>query len=134
MPRGRWVILAVFFLGTLGIEGQAAKPLKLTQTIVAPGLKEGDFDHYAVELQSNRLFLTAEQNSAVEAFDLHTNKLVQAMSEAESAAFNSVPLRFEEAVYRLQGRCRNRIDTTLRFRTTGRTKRWLVSTRCSTRK
>ena len=64
MPRGRWVILAVFFLGTLGIEGQAAEPLKLNRTIVAHGLKESDFDHYAVELQSNRLFLTAEENSA----------------------------------------------------------------------
>src|SRR5580700_7022198 len=81
MPRGRWVILAVFFLGTLGIEGQAAEPLKLTQTMVALELKEGDFDHYAVELQSNRLFLTAEEHSAVEAFDLRTNKLVQAMSD-----------------------------------------------------
>src|SRR6202011_6203152 len=45
-------------------------PLKLLQTIPIPGLKDGDFDHFAADLAGHRLFLTAEKNSAVEVFDL----------------------------------------------------------------
>ena len=48
-------------------------PLKLFQTIPMPGLKDGDFDHFTVDLAGHRLFLTAEKNSAVEVFDLNAN-------------------------------------------------------------
>jgi DNA-binding beta-propeller fold protein YncE len=55
-------------------------PLKLLQTIPIPGLKEGDFDHFAVDLAGHRLFLTAEKNSAVEVFDLNANKLIHTIT------------------------------------------------------
>lgn len=55
-------------------------PLKLLQTIPIPGLKDGDFDHFTVDLAGHRLFLTAEKNSAVEVFDLNTNKLIHTLT------------------------------------------------------
>ena len=51
-------------------------PLKLAQSTPLPQLKEGDFDHFAVDLDGNRLFSTAEENSKVLVFDLKTNKLI----------------------------------------------------------
>jgi DNA-binding beta-propeller fold protein YncE len=39
-------------------------------------LKEGDFDHFAIDLDAHRLFLTAEANGLVEVFDTQTNKLI----------------------------------------------------------
>jgi hypothetical protein len=61
-------------------EGASAAPLKLLQTIPIPGLKDGDFDHFAVDLAGHRLFLTAEKNTAVEVFDLNTNKLIHTIT------------------------------------------------------
>lgn len=51
-------------------------PLKLAHSTPLPQLKEGDFDHFAVDLDGNRLFSTAEENSKVLVFDLKTNKLI----------------------------------------------------------
>lgn len=51
-------------------------PLKLVQSTPLPELKDGDFDHFTVDLSGNRLFSTAEENSKVLVFDLKTNKLI----------------------------------------------------------
>src|SRR5713226_4402744 len=56
---------------------QVPGPLKLAQTITLPGLKDGDFDHFQVDPVGMRLFLAAEDNSAIEVIDLRTNKLIQ---------------------------------------------------------
>ena len=53
---------------------RAAEPLTLIQTVPLPALREGDFDHFALDLTGHRLFLTAEKG-AVEVFDLRTNEL-----------------------------------------------------------
>src|SRR5712675_595667 len=54
----------------------AKAPVKLLHSIPLPDLKDGDFDHLAIDLQGNRLFATAEENSKVEVFDTKTNKLI----------------------------------------------------------
>ena len=59
-------------------------PLKLAQTIPLPQLKEGDFDHFAVDLANNRLFDTAEENSKVLVFDLKTNKLIHTLDDLKA--------------------------------------------------
>lgn len=63
---------------------QDTMPLKLVQTIPLPALHDGDFDHFAVDLQGHRLFLTAEENSAFEVFDLRTNKLIHTISDLKA--------------------------------------------------
>jgi len=63
------VLLTVAFAGE-------KTPLKLAQSTPLPDLKEGDFDHFAVDVDGNRLFSTAEENSKVLVFDLKTNQLI----------------------------------------------------------
>jgi len=60
-----------FFILFVIKSSRAAEPLTLVQTVPLPALREGDFDHFAVDLAGHRLFLTAEQG-VVEVFDLRT--------------------------------------------------------------
>jgi hypothetical protein len=55
---------------------QKAPPVKLVSSIPLPDLKDGDFDHFTADVEGNRLFVTAEENSKVEVFDTKTNKLI----------------------------------------------------------
>src|SRR5215469_4879674 len=69
-----WIISLLF-----AIKGQAQVPgpLRLVGTIPLPGLTDGDFDHFQVDPAGLRLFLAAEENSAIEVMDLRTNKVIQ---------------------------------------------------------
>jgi WD40 repeat protein len=49
----------------------ANAPLRLIRTITLPAI-DGDFDHFGVDLQGNRLFLAAEEHHTIELFDLQT--------------------------------------------------------------
>ena len=76
-------VLAIFLaLPTLS-PSQDEAPLKLVQSIKLPGLKEGDFDHFAADRSGNRLFLAAEKNAAVEVLDLQTNKVIRTITGLE---------------------------------------------------
>src|ERR1700674_2579888 len=55
---------------------QKASPVKMLQSVPLPDLKDGDFDHFTIDLEGNRLFSTAEENSKVLVFDTKTNKLI----------------------------------------------------------
>jgi DNA-binding beta-propeller fold protein YncE len=75
--------IAVFIV-LVGLCGRDAQcqvpgPLKLVETIDLPGMKDGDFDHFAIDVPGQRLFLAAEENSAVEVLDIRTNKLVHSI-------------------------------------------------------
>jgi DNA-binding beta-propeller fold protein YncE len=56
----------------------AAAPLRLIKSVDLPGI-DGDFDHFAADLQGNRLFLAAEEHHTVEVFDLRTGKLLHSI-------------------------------------------------------
>jgi len=56
----------------------AENPLTLQTSIPLPGVK-GDFDHFAADLEGNRLFLAAEEHKTVEVFDLKTGKHLQSI-------------------------------------------------------
>src|SRR5258708_10227037 len=77
-------VFTVFILLTIGMWSQENAPLELLQKIPIPGLKDGDFDHFAVDLPGHRLFLTAEMNAAVEVFDLDTHKLIHVISDVKT--------------------------------------------------
>ncbi len=51
------VVASVIFLSSQ-VSAQKNPPLKRLQTIPLPDVKAGDFDHFAVDLVGNRLFLT----------------------------------------------------------------------------
>jgi DNA-binding beta-propeller fold protein YncE len=67
------VLLSPLFHPPLGVQAQEKSPLKLVATTPLPGFS-GDFDHFAVDLKGNRLFLAAEDHKTVEVFDLRTGK------------------------------------------------------------
>jgi DNA-binding beta-propeller fold protein YncE len=73
--------IVIFF--AVAASAQSKPPLRLLQTIPLPDLKEGDFDHFAVDLAGNRMFLTAEANNAVVVLDLKTNKLIHTIPDLE---------------------------------------------------
>ena len=76
MKKSATMLLAILILFAVRVHAQVSGPLKLIQTIPLPGLKDGDFDHFQVDLPGQRLFLCAEDNSAVEVIDLRANKVI----------------------------------------------------------
>ncbi|MCU1297942.1 MAG: hypothetical protein JWO91_2220 [Acidobacteriaceae bacterium] len=63
---------------------QAGSPVKLAETIPLPTLRDGDFDHFAKDVEGHRLFLTAEANGTVEVFDATSNKLIHSITGLKS--------------------------------------------------
>jgi DNA-binding beta-propeller fold protein YncE len=78
------ILSAVFFALVTGVWAQPKPVLELSQTTPLPELKDGDFDHFAVDVAGNRLFSTAEENSKVLVFDLKTNKLTHTISDLKA--------------------------------------------------
>ena len=92
MRKLRAITLVTFVFVALGVQAQEKAPLVFSQSIPLPALHDGDFDHFTVDLEGHRLFLTAEKNAAVVVFDLQTNKLIHTISdikEAHSMAYRS---------------------------------------------
>jgi hypothetical protein len=56
-----------------------AAPLALIKTVDMPGVN-GDFDHFTADLNSNRLFLAAEEHHSVEVFNLRTGAPVHSIT------------------------------------------------------
>lgn len=77
-------VLFIYFGATCARSQQMVEPLKLVQTISMPGLKDGDFDHFSVDYADHLLFLAAEENGAVEVFDLNTNQLIHTITGLDS--------------------------------------------------
>jgi DNA-binding beta-propeller fold protein YncE len=74
---------SVFFCVGL-VLAQQKPPLRYLQSIPLPDLKAGDFDHFAIDLSGGRLFSTAEENDAVEVFDIKANKLIHTISDLDA--------------------------------------------------
>ncbi len=51
----------------------------MVQTINVPGARK--WDHFGVDLKGNRLFVTSEEEPAVEVFDLRTYKQLQSLTD-----------------------------------------------------
>src|SRR5690348_4819178 len=66
------------------IVAQTKEPLKLVATIPLPGLKDGDFDHFAPDVEGHRLFLTDEENDKVDVLDTATNARIHTIEDAKA--------------------------------------------------
>ena len=77
-------LFALFFALVTGVWAQQKPTLELVQTTPLPELKDGDFDHFTVDVAGNRLFSTAEENSKILVFDLKTNKLTHTISDLKA--------------------------------------------------
>src|SRR6202165_4180 len=84
MKKIRIVFLALAASLAVGLKAQEPAPLKLVATIPIPGLKDGDFDHFAPDVEGHRLFLTAEENGKVQVFDTNSNKLIHTIEDLKA--------------------------------------------------
>jgi len=84
MKPTRAAIVALLLLLGVSAKAQDGAPLKLADTIPLPGLKDGDFDHFAPDVEGHRLFLTGEENDKVLVFDTSTNKLIHTIEESKA--------------------------------------------------
>jgi len=83
--KSRVIILSTVLLALVaGVWAQQKPVLELLQTTPLPELKDGDFDHFAVDVGGGRLFATAEENSKVLVLDLKTNKLIHTISDLKA--------------------------------------------------
>ena len=81
MTRGlKWIYAPVLAAALLsGVSKGAPKaPLVLIHTTPLPDI-DGDFDHFAVDVKGNRLFLTAEDHHSVEVFELGSGKFLRSL-------------------------------------------------------
>jgi DNA-binding beta-propeller fold protein YncE len=76
-------VAAIIVFFAVDASAQSKPPLRLLQTIPLPDLKAGDFDHFAVDVAGNRLFLTAEAGHAVLVMDTRTNMLVHTIADVD---------------------------------------------------
>lgn len=74
------LVLALALVFAPRFSAQEKAPLRLLQTISVPGVTR-HWDHFGVDLKGNRLFVTSEDEPAVEVFDLKTNQHVRALTD-----------------------------------------------------
>ncbi len=74
-PR-RLIFLPIMALLIVGPSAGETSALKLLKTIPLPGVT-GRFDHFALDIKGNRLFVAALGNNTLEAIDLTAGKRVQ---------------------------------------------------------
>src|SRR6266481_2223931 len=84
MKSARAVTLALLILVGVTAKPEGGAPLKLVHTIALPGLKDGDFDHFAPDVDGHRLFLTGEENEKVLVLDTGTNKLIHTIEDLKA--------------------------------------------------
>src|SRR6266481_4879442 len=84
MKRSRLVIFTLSMALAISCKAQDHAPLNLVATIPLPGLHDGDFDHFASDVDGHRLFLTAEENNKFLVLDTGTNQLVHTLGNIQA--------------------------------------------------
>ena len=84
MKSMQYLVLALVSVLAVNVAAQPAAPLKLVATIPLPELHDGDFDHFAPDIDGHRLFLTGEENEKVLVLDTNANKLVHTIEDVKA--------------------------------------------------
>ncbi|MCU1297945.1 MAG: hypothetical protein JWO91_2223 [Acidobacteriaceae bacterium] len=71
-----WILLMALVSGS---QAEAREPLKLIQTVSLPDV-EGYFDHMAVDVKGQRLFIPGEHQKTIEVVDLRAGKLLHTIT------------------------------------------------------
>ena len=95
------VILAFALLCTVISQAQEKPPLRLVQTISVPGVVR-KWDHFGVDIKGHRLFVSSEEEPAVEVFDLQTNKHLSTLTEFKEP-HNVMPFPEMNKIYVVDG-------------------------------
>src|ERR1700730_18548083 len=73
------VLCAFCIVATMPAHAQTNQPMKLVQTIPLPNV-EGYFDHMAVDVKGQRLFVPGEHQRTIEVIDLRTGKVIHTIT------------------------------------------------------
>src|SRR5438445_3094901 len=84
MKRMQVAVMALSVALAVNSKAQDHAPLKLVATIPLPGLHDGDFDHFAPDIDGHRLFLTAEENGKVIVIDTSTDKVIHTIEDLKA--------------------------------------------------
>ena len=84
MKYSQFFLFTLFVLFPVHVTAQTKEPLKLAASIPLPGLKDGDFDHFAPDIDGHRLFLTDEENDKVDVLDTATNTRIHTIEDAKA--------------------------------------------------
>src|SRR5947208_7584275 len=84
MKRMQVAVMALSVAQAVNSKAQDHAPLKLVATIALPGLHDGDFDHFAPDVDGHRLFLTGEENEKVLDFDTTTNQVIHTIEDVKA--------------------------------------------------
>ena len=95
-----FVILALSFACAPYSAAQEKPPLRLVQTIPVEGARH--WDHFGVDLKGNRLFVSSEEEPAVEVFDLKTNKHITTLTGFKEP-HNVMPFSDLKKIYVVDG-------------------------------
>jgi len=96
-----FVVLAIVVSWAMQSPAQEKAPLKLVQTVSVPGLAR-KWDHFGVDLKGNRLFVTSEEEPAIEIFDLKTNMHLRSLTEFKEP-HNVMPFPEMNKIYVVDG-------------------------------
>jgi hypothetical protein len=78
MDTRRLILLPIMALLATGLDAGEAPSLKLLKAIPLPGVT-GRFDHFALDVKGNRLFVAALGNNTLEAIDLTAAKRIRSI-------------------------------------------------------
>ena len=95
----QFVIFALSIALAIACKAQDHAPLKLVATISLLGLHDGDFDHFAPDVDEHRLFLTGEENEKVLVLDTETNQLIHTIEDVK-APHDSFPQGLKKTFHR----------------------------------
>jgi DNA-binding beta-propeller fold protein YncE len=84
MKRTQCFTLLVLLTVAICVKAQDKAPLELIGVIPLPALHDGDFDHFAPDVEGHRLFLDAEENGKVEILDTDSNKLIHTIDNLKA--------------------------------------------------
>src|SRR6202163_56178 len=93
-------ILVLAFACAVQSPAQEKAPLRLVQTITVPGVRK--WDHFGVDLKGNRLFVTSEDEPAIEVFDLRTNMHIHTLTDFKEP-HNVMPFPEMNKIYVVDG-------------------------------
>src|ERR1019366_4660776 len=79
LMKKSFFILALTLLSAGLSPAQERAPLRLGQTISVPGALK--WDHFGVDLKGNRLFVSSEEEPAVEVFNLKTGEHIRSLTD-----------------------------------------------------
>jgi len=79
MKIGLVILCAFCLVATVPAHGQTNPPMKLVQTIPLPNV-EGYFDHMAVDIKGQRLFVPGEHQRTIEVIDLRSGKVIHTIT------------------------------------------------------